>query len=62
MISSVIPWQKYSWSFPGLRSTKGSTAIEDDMLRSVEVAAGFAVGAIETSTARRSRRNSVAER
>ena len=30
MISSVIPWQKYSWSLPGLISTKGRTAIEDE--------------------------------
>jgi hypothetical protein len=35
MISSVIPWQKYSWSLPGLISTKGSTAIEQFTRRAI---------------------------
>ena len=33
MSSSASPWQKYSWSFSGLRSVNGSTTIEERFVR-----------------------------
>ena len=34
MSSSASPWQKYSWSFSGLRSVNGSTTIEERLVGS----------------------------